>query len=87
MLRRHKIIEGKQHCDCCERKEPPIRECSWPCGPGSHRYYWMDLCGPCQQRLQGLFEQGVGVGPTGFPEAPRSQAASTQPGILEKQRR
>ena len=65
MLKKHKVINGKQTCDCCTKKAPPITECSWAHSPKATHYFYMDLCGSCQTRIEGVFSRGGWIGPYG----------------------
>jgi len=67
-LKRHKVIEGKNRCDRCEKTNPPITECSWPCGEGSHRMLWMDLCSSCQAAMDRLMQDKIAIDAYGQPE-------------------
>lgn len=72
MPTKRKLIEGKQTCDRCSQKNPPITECSWPISETSTHSYWMDLCSPCSDAIQSHFEKGGAVSAIGTLEgAPR----------------
>jgi hypothetical protein len=78
MLTRRKTIDGKQTCDRCTEKKPPIQECSWPVSPSDPRNYYMDLCSSCISTVERLFAKGVEVGAFGQPKSPGSSHSPSQ---------
>jgi hypothetical protein len=83
-LTQHKTVPGKQTCDRCGKRRPPIQECSWPRSEGTRDSYWMDLCSPCSGSLEAHCEQGGTIGRFGTREARQSKPQSSQRRIREE---
>jgi hypothetical protein len=77
-----KIIPGKQTCDRCSKKSPPIYECSWPISPGSAGLYYMDLCTLCFEAISAHISKGMAIGPYGQLDVSQSEAALREKKLL-----
>lgn len=84
MLTKHKTVAGKQTCDRCKERRPPIEECSWPWSPGESRAYWLDLCSPCIEAIQAHCERGGSIGPFGELNPPRMNSTRGRKRIGEE---